>query len=437
MLSTATFPLVRMPKVASASRRSLRRDSRTSVLASSSINSRFVSPLVKSISLALSHAAAAHLFSCVIPVSPCTTRRRLVCQDDLDGLVLDDELPRSLADLDNDELDQLESLLEDRLESLRPSVSSDTALQAHGSAVTALAWLNDTTLLSAGMDKTVCFVQIDDAGDTGDTGDKGTKSMKVAKRIILSGGPAHSVLPSSSGVIMGLHSKSLLELVSPPSSAFLQDMQYSVLESNLCGWPRDLASNGTSLFSASCNEIRQFDTSTKKSKVYKLDKGDILSLVCTKDRLFAGTVDGSLFGFAINPKTGALELRDARPKAHGGRVTDLHIDRGMLVSSSYDGTVKSWCLDGLEIVAISSSRNGARVLAIAQAQNAGNSEEGGYLYAAGSDGRIRVLDPIILEERRVIVPPGLEEDEGIRQVACRGGTLVVATSAGRLICTQC
>lgn len=350
-------------------------------------------------------------------------------------LDLDAELPRSLADLDYDELDQLESLLEDRLESLCPSVPSEAALQAHGSAVTALAWLNDTTLLSAGMDKTVCFVQIDDSDDNG------KKSMKVAKRIILSGGPAHSVLPSSSGVIMGLHSKSLLELLSPPSSAFLQDMQYSVLESNLCGWPRDLASNGTSLFSASCNEIRQFDTSTKKSKVYRLDKGDILSLACTKDRLFAGTVDGSLFGFAIDPKTGGLELRDARPKAHGGRVTDLHIDRGMLVSSSYDGTVKSWCLDGLEIVAMSSSaRSGARVLAITQALNpgnAGNGEEGGYLYAAGSDGSIRVLDPIMLEERRVIVPPGLEEDEGIRQVACRGGTLVVATSAGRLICTEC
>ena len=122
-------------------------------------------------------------------------------------------------------------------------------------------------------------------------------------------------------------------------------------------------------------------------------------------------------------------------------MTDLHIDRGMLVSSSYDGTVKSWCLDGLEIVAMSSSaRSGARVLAITQALNpgnAGNGEEGGYLYAAGSDGSIRVLDPIMLEERRVIVPPGLEEDEGIRQVACRGGTLVVATSAGRLICTEC
>ncbi len=342
-----------------------------------------------------------------------------------------------MAALDDEELDQLENLLEDRLESLRPSMPSEAALQAHGSAVTALAWLNDTTLLSAGMDKTVCFVQIDDSDDDG------KKSMKVAKRIILSGGPAHSVLPSSSGVIMGLHSKSLLELVSPPSSAFLQDMQYSVLESNLCGWPRDLASNGTSLFSASCNEIRQFDTSTKKSRVYKLDKGDILSLACTKDRLFAGTVDGSLFGFAIDPKTGALELRDARPKAHGGRVTDLHVDRGMLFSSSYDGTVKSWCLDGLEIVAMSSARNGARVLAITQAQNAGNAgnagngEEGGYLYAAGSDGSIRVLDPIILEERRVIVPPGLEEDEGIRQVACRGGTLVVATSVGRLICAEC
>ncbi len=432
----------------SASRRSSRRDRTISGRASSnSVNSRFVrlssrfptplslparpparspalfarsfrplfSPALFARSLTL-RPLSPHLSSCVIPVSPCTTRRRLVCQDDLD---LDVELPRSLADLENDELDQLEGLLQDRLESLRPR---EVALQAHASAVTALAWLNDTTLLSAGMDKTVCFVQIDD------------KSMKVAKRIILSGGPAHSVLPSSSGVIMGLHSKSLLELVSPPSSAFLQDMQYSVLESNMCGWPRDLTSNGTSLFSASCNEIRQFDTSTKKSKVYKLDKGDILSLACTKDRLFAGTVDGSLFGFVIDPKTGALELRDARPKAHGGRVTDLHIDRGMLASSSYDGTVKLWCLDGLEIVAMSSTRNGARVLAITQAQNG---EEGGYLYAAGSDGSIRVLDPIVLEERRVIVPPGLEEDEGIRQVACRGGTLVVATSAGRLICSEC
>lgn len=335
-----------------------------------------------------------------------------MCEDDLD---VDIELPLSLADLDYKELEQIESYLEDRLESLLPS---ETALQAHGSAVTALVWLNDTTLLSAGMDKTVCFVEVKPG------------SMNIAKRIILSGGPVHSVLPSSSGVIMGLHSKSLLELVSPPSSAFLQDMQYSVLESNLCGWPRDLASNGTSLFSASCNEIRQFDTATKKSKVYRLDKGDILSLACTKDKLFAGTVDGSIFGFGIDAKTGVLELRDARPKAHSGRVTDLHVQRGMLISSSYDGTVKSWCLDGLEIVAVASARGGARMLALAQAPYG---DGGGHLYAAGSDGAIRVLDPIVLEEQRVIVPPGLGEEEGIRQLATNGDALVAATSAGRLI----
>ena len=228
---------------------------------------------------------------------------------------------------------------------------------------------------------------------------------------------------------MGLHSKSLLELVSPSSSKLLQDLQYCVLESNLCGWPRDLASNGTCLFSASCNEIKQFSLQTKKSKVYRLDKGDILSLVCAKDKLFAGTVDGSLFAFSIDVKTGTLELTDARPKAHAGRVTSLRTHRGMLLSSSYDGTVKAWSTDDLEIVA-SSKKSGARVLALAQ-----NGTEGGLLYAAGSDGTIRAFDPIVLEERTVIVPPGLGEDEGIRAIAARGQTLIAATSAGKLI--QC
>ena len=400
-----------------------------------------------------------HSSTCVVPTSPCTTQRRLICGD---GLL---ELPTSLAELDYEELEQLEGLLEDRLESLESLESlprPDVALQVHGSTVTTLVWLDDSTLLSAGLDKTVSFVELApacdeideevdgldgmdgmnefkdvvdsvdsadsvdsvDAADSVQT-DDGVR-MAVAKRIILSGGPVHSVLPTSNGVILGLHSNSLLELVSPASSDFLQDMQYSVLESNLCGWPRDLASNGTSLFSASCNEIKQFSLQTKKSKVYRLDRGDILSLVCTKDRLFAGTVDGSLFAFSIDAKTGALELTNARPKAHAGRVTSLKTHRGMLLSSSYDGTVKSWGQDDLEIVA-SAKSNGARVLALAH-----NGKEGGLLYAAGSDGTIRAFDPIVLEERDVIVP-ALDEDEGIRALAARGNTLIAGTSAGKLI----
>ena len=394
--------------------------------------------------------------TCVVPTSPCTTQRRLICGD---GLL---ELPTSLAELDYEELEQLEGLLEDRLESLTSLEAlprPDVALQVHGSTVTTLVWLDDSTLLSAGLDKTVSFVELAPAGDEIDEEVDGMDGMNefkdvvdsvdsvdsvdaseaadsvqteddvrmtVAKRIILSGGPVHSVLPTSNGVILGLHSNSLLELVSPASSDFLQDMQYSVLESNLCGWPRDLASNGTSLFSASCNEIKQFSLQTKKSKVYRLDRGDILSLVCTKDRLFAGTVDGSLFAFSIDAKTGALELTNARPKAHAGRVTSLKTHRGMLLSSSYDGTVKSWGQDDLEIVA-SAKSNGARVLALAH-----NGKEGGLLYAAGSDGTIRAFDPIVLEERDVIVP-ALDEDEGIRALAARGNTLIAGTSAGKLI----
>ena len=327
--------------------------------------------------------------SCVVPSFPCSTHRELLFSGDKKfhpaSTVADDS-----------------------------SVLEQALVRTHSSALTAVAWLNDSTVLTAGMDKTVCFVNVNESGD-----------LSVAKRIILSGGPAHSILPSSSGIIMGLHNKSLLELVSPPSSAFLQDMQYSVLEANLCGWPRDLASNGMSLFSSSCNEIRQFDTATKKGRTYRLDKGDILSLACTRDQLFAGTVDGSLFGFSIDPKSGSLELRSARPKAHAGRVSDLLIHRGMLFSSSYDGTIKSWCLDGLEIVGMAAAaKNGARVLALAQED---------WLYTGGSDGTIRVFDPIVLEERKVIVPPGLEEDEGIRALAVNGSRVVVGTSAGKLI----
>jgi WD40 repeat protein len=357
--------------------------------------------------------------------------------------------------------------------------------QAHGSAVTALEFLNGNTLLSAGMDKTVCLWQIDESN-----------LLTIAKRIILSGGPAHSVLvddPESGSIVLGLHNASVLSLVSmstvgtpttsggggggggtlttsgggggtpttsgggggtpttsgggggtpttstgsssSSSSPFLQDMQYSVLESNLCGWVRDLASNGRYLFISSCNEIRQVDGTTKKNRTFRLDKGDILSLVCTKDKVFAGTVDGSLFGFAIDPKNGNLELACARPKAHAGRITDLQIHRGLLVSCSYDGSVKSWCMDGLEIVGLASNVHGAdgRVLALAQ--------HGSLLYSGGSDGTVRVFDPNVLEEIGVIEPEGIEDDEGIRTLGVSkglegGGALVLGTSCGKLVVSE-
>jgi WD40 repeat protein len=290
--------------------------------------------------------------------------------------------------------------------------------QAHTGAVGALSFLGEDKVLSAGMDKTVSIWKIC------------TNGLEIEKRIILSGGPCHSVLigDDEDSVLMGTHAKTILSWA--PSKGDLDSEAYSVVDQNHCGWVRTLASNGRWLFSAACNEIKQFDAARvvpSPVATSRLDKGDILSLVCTKDALYAGTVDGCLYSFCIS-KNGALQLKASHTKAHAGRITDLVIHRGLLLSSSYDGSIKSWSLDDLEIVDIvSQAHGGERVSCLAM----GNS---GVLYSGGSDGALRAWDPNLLKEIDTICT----HDQPIRSLSVNdsGSSLCLGTAEGLLVLIQ-
>ena len=290
--------------------------------------------------------------------------------------------------------------------------------QAHSGAIAAISFLGNDKVLTAGMDKTVSIWKI------------GTNGLSIEKRIILSGGPCHSVLTGDDedNVLMGTHAKSILSWA--PSKGDLDAEAYSVVEQNHCGWVRSLCTNGRWLFSAACNEIKQFDAARvvpSPVATVRLDKGDILSLACTKDSLYVGTVDGCLYSYCIS-KSGSLSLKATRTKAHGGRITDLLVHRGLLLSSSYDGSIKSWGLDDLEIVDIASqAHQSERVSCLAIGDN-------GVLYSGGSDGALRAWDPNLLQEIDVICT----HDQPIRSLSVneQGTSLTVGTAEGLLVLIQ-
>lgn len=300
----------------------------------------------------------------------------------------------------------------------RCALTLTSVQQAHSGAVTALVMMagekdGDVKVLSAGMDKTVSIWNV------------GPHGLAIEKRIILQGGPCHSVLvlPQDS-ILMGTHSKSILAW--SPSKSDLDSDAYSVIE-NHCGWVRTMATNSRWLFSAACNEIKQFDRARAVPSLVttkRLDKGDILTLCCTKEKLFIGTVDGCLHSFTID-KTGTLVPGPVRAKAHDGRVTDLKTHKGLLISSSYDGTIKSWGLEDLEIVGMASdAHRGERVLCL------DIRDDDGVLYSGGSDGAVRAWDANVLDEIDVICT----HDQPIRSLALGPGrSLCAGTAEGSLV----
>ena len=78
-------------------------------------------------------------------------------------------------------------------------------------------------------------------------------------------------------------------------------------------------------------------------------------------------------------KKGELEPGRAREKAHKDRVTALLARAGFLYSASYDGSVKMWDADTMELVqAIPRAHEGARVNCAAIGAD-------GNLYTGGDD----------------------------------------------------
>lgn len=84
-----------------------------------------------------------------------------------------------------------------------------------------------------------------------------------------------------------------------------------------CGWVRSVAiAQGRWLFSCACNTLRQWDMARAIPRCVNtvtLDKGDILSLVASKDKVFAATAEGSLRHVSISTNQCCRKCRGPRP----------------------------------------------------------------------------------------------------------------------------
>lgn len=295
--------------------------------------------------------------------------------------------------------------------------------QGHGGAVNALEILlpgdhEPPLIFSCGMDKTAAIWTLSGS------------EMELRRKIILSGGPAFCAvgdMRSEDGLLdriyMGTHSNTVLSWT---PETMVESDEYAVI-GRQCGWVRSMVSDGRWLFSAACNQIQMFDRARAVPTLVAnvtLDKGDILAMACTKDTLYAGTVDGCLYAFDVD-RCGGISLRSCRTRAHSGRITDLVAYKGMLLSSSYDGSIKAWDFRDLEIVNIlSNAHSGERITCLALGPC-------DALYSGGVDATIRKWEPNVLEQ--LDQPMRLQDGDSARCLACTKYFMALGTAKGDIL----
>ncbi|KAL4420306.1 hypothetical protein ABPG77_001396 [Micractinium sp. CCAP 211/92] len=295
---------------------------------------------------------------------------------------------------------------------------------AHTSSLAAALVLRDTEdskqVVTSSLDKSLALWQ--QAG--GD--DLGTGGFVEAARLTPPGGPIFSLaldtreqdgLPNQ--VFVGNHAKQVAVWVPPAAQ-----LDSNVVLDDHCGWVRSLAiAQGRWLFSCACNTLRQWDMSRavpRCTATVSLDKGDILALVARKDRIYAANADGSIRAWSIGKK-GELQEVACRKKAHGERVTAIALKGGLLYSVSYDGGLKAWDADSLEIVVDrSSAHGGERVHCLATGPD-------GLLYTGGDDKLVRRWEPTLLQPA---APPLLCHNHSVRSLAAGGHELLVSGDKG-------
>jgi pleiotropic regulator 1 len=195
-------------------------------------------------------------------------------------------------------------------------------------------------------------------------------------------------LPSQ--VYLGNHAKQVLAWV-PPREA----LEAGVVLDAQCGWVRALAAAGSRwLFSAACNQLHVWDMARAVPSLVStvsLERGDILALAATRTGVYTAGADGALRAFSVG-KAGELTEVAARPRAHNDRVTALALAGNLLISSSYDGSLKAWDPASLEIVVgAQAAHAGERVHCLALGPD-------GLLYSGGDDHLVRRWSPGLLTQ---------------------------------------
>ncbi|KAL4527880.1 hypothetical protein Ndes2437B_g00012 [Nannochloris sp. 'desiccata'] len=238
-------------------------------------------------------------------------------------------------------------------------------IAAHSASLASVTVLEDSDkskkIVTTSLDKTVALWTSEGGCDA-----LCNSGYSETHRFTPPGGPVFSTLldrRSDDGLpdqlYLGAHGKHVTAWVPPRAQ-----LEAGVVLDGHCGWVRALAASAGNrwLFSAACKEIRQWDMARAVPSA-------------------AGTT--------------VVEKAACRPKAHNDRVCALVLDGGILFSASYDGSIKSWDADSLEIVAASGAAHGGeRVNCLALGP-------GRLLYSGGGDCLVRRWMPGLLTEAAV------------------------------------
>ncbi|KAG7674834.1 hypothetical protein KSW81_002345 [Nannochloris sp. 'desiccata'] len=273
-------------------------------------------------------------------------------------------------------------------------------IAAHSASLASVTVLEDSDkskkIVTTSLDKTVALWTSEGGCDA-----LCNSGYSETHRFTPPGGPVFSTLldrRSDDGLpdqlYLGAHGKHVTAWVPPRAQ-----LEAGVVLDGHCGWVRALAASAGNrwLFSAACKEIRQWDMARavpSAAGTTVVEKGDILAMTASKTTVFTAGSDGSIRSFTIG-KSGGLTPAACRPKAHNDRVCALVLDGGILFSASYDGSIKSWDADSLEIVAASGAAHGGeRVNCLALGP-------GRLLYSGGGDCLVRRWMPGLLTEAAV------------------------------------
>lgn len=297
--------------------------------------------------------------------------------------------------------------------------------QAHEATVSQALVLEDSDhgkqIVTSSLDKTIALWLSE-----GDCNDLCGAGYTQVSRLSPSGGPVFSMLldqrsedGGANQIFLGNHAKQILDWVPPRG-----ELEAGVVLEGHCGWVRSLTSaGGRWLFSAACNQLKQWDMARAVPTAVStttLDKGDILALAATKERVYTAGADGSIHSFNIDKK-GDLTVAATVAKAHTDRVTALALTDGLLFSTSYDGTVRAWDATTLEpALSIPEAHQGERVHCMVVGPD-------GLLYTGGGDKLVRRWWPEVLLEA---ASPLYCHNQSVRALAAGTKELLVSADKG-------
>lgn len=267
-----------------------------------------------------------------------------------------------------------------------------TAAKAHEASFTAALVLSDQPgvkqIITASLDKSVAWWTIDESGLRGE---KFNPAGGPIFSFVQDPAAANPLLLDQSvnrGVFCGNAAKSVVAWAPPKPQ-----LDEKINLNGHTGWVRSVATFERWLFSCGCNHLKQWDASwptPKEVASTSLFTGDILGVAAGGSKVFTCGADGSIRSWNIS-KTGALTDGAVREKAHDGRISAIVWHKNFVYSVGYDGNIKGWCADSLDLVLeVKAAHNKERIYCAVMGPD-------GTLYTGGEDKMVRRWSPAVLE----------------------------------------